>query len=94
MNSDVLKRILQGKTIELIDNEQDTRMGLRLFVNNPTTGECGVLAIEPCQLVLPDEIVLGYSYEVMHEPPMPHFDECDYNFQPEPAMEGQQGLFQ
>ncbi len=83
MNGDTLKQILQGKTIELIDNEQDASIGLRLFVNDPATRECGVLAIEPCQLALPEEIILDYSYEMISEPPMPHFDECDYNFQPE-----------
>lgn len=61
MTTEDLKQFLEPRTfraeLELSD------MGLRVFLQDLATGECGVLAVEPVQLALPDERALAYSYQ-------------------------------
>lgn len=80
MNTKDLKLILSGnKAIEFIDNDQDPSHGLRLLIIDNETNEVGELAIEVAELALEPEHILDYSYQRISEPPMPHFDECDYH---------------
>lgn len=65
MTTTELKALLDGKSLELIDDDQDAAHGLRLLVADAETGEVGLLAVGPRVLVLPDEIVLDYSYEIL-----------------------------
>lgn len=64
MNTDNLNQLLQSKSwraefIACDDNK------LRIFLQDLDSGDCGLLAIEPSVLVLPDEAVLDYSYQDM-----------------------------
>lgn len=94
MTTDQIKELIRDKQIiDFQTDDQDFAHGLRLVLRDIETGEMGLLAVEPCELTMPDEIVLDYSYQVLSKPDTPHFDECDYNFTPEPPVEGQQGLF-
>lgn len=80
MNVEDLRLLLTGnKTIEFANVDQDPAHGLRLLIIDNETHEVGLLAIEPRVLVLPDEVVLDYSYQTVESPPMGHFDECDYH---------------
>lgn len=94
MTTNDLKLILNpAKHIEYLHDEQDPSAGLRLLITDPSTGEAGVLAVEPDFVPLPDEAMLSYSYQVAHVPPMPHFEECDYNLRVAEKVEEQEGLF-
>lgn len=105
MNTTDLKDLLTGnKTIEFIDSDQDPAHGLRLLIIDNDTNEVGELAIEVAELAVEPEWILNYSYQRISEPPMPHFDECDYHIATRvgpdydrsgvPFLDGQQnGLF-
>lgn len=74
-----LKTLLRGnKHLELVNDDQDAAHGLRLLVVDHETQQVGLLAIEPRTLVLPDEVVLDYSYQVMEAGGMT-YDECQYS---------------
>lgn len=68
MTTPELKTLLDGKSLELVNDDQDAAHGLRLLVTDADTGEVGLLAIEPRTMVLPDEVVLDYSYQVLQSP--------------------------
>lgn len=69
MNTDELKLLIKDKAIIDFDaSDQDFAYGLRLVLRDMETGEMGLLAVEPRELVLPDEIVLAYSYQVLDSP--------------------------
>lgn len=69
MNSDELKQLIRDKRIIDFDTDsQDFAHGLRLVLADMESGEVGLLAIEPRTLVLPDETVLDYSYQVLQSP--------------------------
>lgn len=105
MNTTELKTLLDGKSLELINDDQDAAHVLRLLVTDAGTGQVGLLAIEPRAMVLPDEVVLDYSYQVLQSafgtPP----EECliadlqtrigpDYDPSDVPFLRGEQsGLF-
>lgn len=106
MNTDELKQLIKDKTIIDFDtSDQDFAHGLRLVLRDIETGEMGLLAIEPRAMVLPDEVVLDYSYQVLQSafgtPP----EECliadlqtrigpDYDPSDVPFLRGEQsGLF-
>lgn len=61
MNTEELESLLRSKSWRAEFEINDT--GLRVFLQDPDTGECGVLAIEPVQLALPDERALEYSWQ-------------------------------
>lgn len=80
MNTTDLKALLSGnKTVEFIDGDQDSAYGLRLLVIDNETNEVGELAIEVAELAVEPEHILDYSYQRISEPPITHFDECDYH---------------
>lgn len=88
MTTEHLKQLLSGnKHLELVNDDQDAAYGLRLLVIDHDGNEVGLLAIEPCQLVLPDEAILDYSYQQL-EAGGSHYPECDYCFQVEAPVEG------
>lgn len=69
MNTDELKLLIKDKTIiDFETDDQDFAHGLRLVLQDMETGEMGLLAVEPRELVLPDETVLAYSYQVLNSP--------------------------
>lgn len=69
MSSDELKQLIKHKTIiDFETGDQDFEHGLRLVLQDMETGEMGLLAVEPRELVLPDETVLAYSYQVLDSP--------------------------
>lgn len=76
MNTEELKLLLTNKSLELINDDQDAAHGLRLLVTDAETGEVGLLAIEPCELVLPDEVVLSYLYQMLQSPFSTPPEEC------------------
>lgn len=87
MTTDELKALIKNKQIIDFDSsEQDFEHGLRLVLRDMESGEMRLLAVEPTVLTMPDETLLDYSYQVLTEPRMPHFDECDYNFTLEPPI--------
>lgn len=64
MDTDTLKQLIYSKTIiDFETGDQDFEHGLRLVLRDGETGELGILAVEARQLVLPDEVVLDYSYQ-------------------------------
>lgn len=68
MDSDSLKSLIRNKqVIDFETGDQDFDHGLRLVLRDMDTGEMGVLAVEPCQVVLPEEWVLDYSYHAIGE---------------------------
>lgn len=102
MTNTTLKQLLANKTIvDFQTDDQDFEHGLRLVLRDMETSELGVLAVEPCQLVLPDEIVLDYSYQEITDrlaPSPEHFYQLDTlgrdNKSNVPFLQGEQsGLF-
>lgn len=91
MNIQDLKQLLNGKQIiDLQTEDQDFEHGLRLMLRDTKTGDLGLLAIEPMQLVLPDEIVLDYSYQDLSlelGPPPPECVIVDLKTNVAPAYE-------
>jgi hypothetical protein len=82
MTNSTLKQLLANKTIlDFQSDDQDFEHSLRLVLVDRETGEMGVLAVEPCELVLPNEVVLDYSYEVIDDsrfaPSPEHFYQLD-----------------
>lgn len=82
MDSDTIKQLIANKTIiDFETGDQDFEHGLRLVLLDKETDELGVLAVEPCTLVLPDEVTLDYSYETISEgrfaPSPEHWYEID-----------------
>jgi hypothetical protein len=66
MNTEQLKQIIRGKqVVDFETGDQDFEHGLRLVLRDVDSGELGLLAVEPRTLVLPDESVLEYSYQVL-----------------------------
>lgn len=93
MNTADLKALLRDRVIIDFDSaEQDFEHGLRLTLQDVETGELGILAIEPCPLALPDEVVLNYSYQVIQDRG-PVFVECLYDFSVAKVPDRPQGLF-
>lgn len=76
MKTEQIKELIDGKSLELVNDDQDAAHGLRLLVTDIGTGEVGLLAIEPRAMVLPDEVVLDYSYQVLQSPFGPPPEEC------------------
>lgn len=77
MNTDELKQLIQDKQIIDFDTDsQDFEHGLRLVLRDTETGEMGLLAVESRAMVLPDEVVLDYSYQVVGSPFGLPFEEC------------------
>lgn len=91
MNIQDLKQLLSGKQIiDLQTEDQDFEHGLRLVLRDIESGDLGLLAIEPMQLVLPDEIVLDYSYQDLSlelGPPPPECVIVDLKTNVAPAYE-------
>lgn len=50
--------------------------GLRVFLQDPDTGDCGVLAVEPVELAVPLELALAYSYQDISLELGPPPEEC------------------
>lgn len=64
MNTEQLRELLSTRTlIDFEKSEQDYAHSLRLMLRDPQSGEVGVLEVKPENLILPDEVVLSYSYE-------------------------------
>lgn len=61
MNTDELGQLLQSKSWRAEFTVTDS--SLRIFLQDLETGDCGVLAVEPVQLALPDERALEYSWQ-------------------------------
>lgn len=102
MTNETLKQLLANKTItDLQTEDRDFEHGLRLVLRDAETGEMGVLTVGPCQLVLPDEVVLDYSYQEITDrlaPSPEHFYQFDTLGRDDkrsvPFLEGKQsGLF-
>lgn len=99
MTNETLRQLLANKTIiDFQTDDQDFEHGLRLVLCDVETGEMGALAVEPCQLVLPDEIVLDYSYEEITDrlaPSPDHFYQLDTLGRDDksnvPFLQGEQG---
>lgn len=53
-----------------------TDHGLRIFLQDTNSGDCGLLAIEPVQLALPDERALEYSWQDVRAELGPPPEEC------------------
>lgn len=69
MNTDELKRLLRSKTIIDFDSEdQDFDHGLRLVLRDETTGEMGLLAVEPWGDPFEGQNKLSYSYQQLESP--------------------------
>lgn len=62
MNTDELNRLLKSKTWRAEFMACDDNK-LRIFLQDLDSGDCGLLAIEPVQLALPDERALEYSWQ-------------------------------
>lgn len=62
MNTDELNRLLKSKTWRAEFMACDDNK-LRIFLQDLESGDCGLLAIEPVQLALPDERALEYSWQ-------------------------------
>lgn len=81
MTNDILKQLLANKTIiDFETGDQDFEHGLRLMLQDIETSELGVLAVEPRVFVLPDEVLLDYSYQEITDrlaPSPEHFYEID-----------------
>lgn len=81
MTNETLKELLKDKQIlDFETGDQDFAHGLRLVLRDVETGELGVLTVEPCQLVLPDEVVLDYDYREITDrlaPSPEHFYQID-----------------
>ena len=87
MNTEDFKALLKYKQVLDFDStDQDFEHGLRLVLRDLKTGELGLLAVEPTALILPDEIALDYSYQVI-EATGPMFEECVYSLTNE-SLEG------
>ena len=77
MTTEDLQQLIQNKTIiDFETGEQDFAHGLRLVLRDLETGQMGLLAIEPRQLVLPDEVILDYSYQDLSAELGPPPEEC------------------
>lgn len=74
MSADDLNHLLQLKSWRAEFTISDTT--LRIFLQDPETGDCGVLAVEPVQLALPDERALEYSWQDISAELGPPPDEC------------------
>lgn len=61
MTTTDLQQLLADKSWRAEFEVSDT--GLRIFLQDPDSGDCGVLAVEPVQLALPDERALDYSWQ-------------------------------
>lgn len=75
MSGDEIKDFIKGKQIvDFVTEEQDFRHGLKLVLRDTETGELGLLAVEPDFVVLPEESLLFYSYQLINqhlpEPPI------------------------
>lgn len=103
MNITELKALLSNRTIvDFETDDQDFAHGLRVVLMDVEGGEIGLLVIEPRILVLPDEVVLDYSYQVIDSrlgPPEQLYDIAtkvnpDYDASDVPFLKGEQeGLF-
>lgn len=106
MNTDELKLLIKDKAIIDFDtSDQDFAHSLRLVLRDMETGQMGLLAVEPGTMILPDEVVLDYSYQVLQSPFGIPPEECliadlrtrvgpDYDPSDVPFLKtGQRGLF-
>lgn len=75
MTTEELEHLLQSTTWRAEFMACDDGQ-LRIFLQDLETGECGLLAIEPSVLVLPDEAVLNYSYQDVSAELEPPPEEC------------------
>lgn len=75
MTTTDLQQLLQSRTFRAEFLACDDNK-LRIFLQDLETGECGLLAIEPSVLVLPDEAVLNYSYQDVRAELGPPPEEC------------------
>lgn len=64
MNTTQLRELLSTRqVVDFEKSDQDYNHSLRLMLRNEQSGELGILEITPDALVLPDELMLNYSYE-------------------------------
>ena len=74
MTTEELENLLQSKSwraeFEVTDH------GLRIFLQDLDSGDCGLLAVEPVQLALPDERALEYSWQDINAELGPPPTEC------------------
>lgn len=73
MSTDDLKQLLEAKTFRAEFEISNT--GLRVFLQDED-GNCGLLAVEPRQYVLPDETLLDYSWQDISAELGPPPEEC------------------
>lgn len=65
MTNAALKQLLShNELIDLQRSDQDFAHELRLMLRDKETGELGLLTVRPDALVLPNELMLDYTYEV------------------------------
>lgn len=77
MNSDTLKQLICDKQIiDFETGDQDFEHGLRLMFRDVETGALGLLCVEPRVLILPDEVVLDYSWQDISTELGPPPEEC------------------
>lgn len=61
MNTDEVEALLGGKSWRAEFTITDH--SLRIFLQDLDSGDCGLLAVEPVQLALPDERAFEYSWQ-------------------------------
>lgn len=89
MSTDELQQLLDGKTLRAEFTITDT--SVRIFLQDPDTGDCGVLAIEPIQLALPDERALEYSWQDVRAELGPPPDEQLYDIATRVGLDYERG---